>query len=227
MKRFVVVGLVTALVLSVTAAAVSAPTKKKAGKKAKPVKTTLFMHGSEILGEAESNQLDTAFLPMDATKPEASEPKSKQMLNYVGGPNTACAGNTLFPVWSGALKGTVKGTMKVSIGAVATPAAVEVRVWPDVTSLLCDSGLAGTSEYPKPAATFEMTLLPGMNEATVKGVKFKAQGSMMVQVTPVDISVGPDTVVSPSFTRVLYDSTDFPTSISFKCKPPKGKKSCA
>ncbi|MGH2735818.1 MAG: hypothetical protein ACRDKZ_09580 [Actinomycetota bacterium] len=211
--------LATLLAFGLFAASVEAKPHKK---KAKPVGTTLYMHGNELVGEVESPPADMVFLPMDAKKPTGSEPKSKQMLNYVRGPNTSCAGNTLFPVWSGDLSGTVKGDLEVSLGAVTTPTTVEVLVWPDVSTLLCDSSTPGaeSDDFPKPAAVATIDLLPGMNEAVVKNVKFKAVRSVMVQVTPQFTDPG---LIVPSFTRILYDSTEFPTSISFKCIPAKGK----
>jgi hypothetical protein len=71
---------------------------------------------------------------MDPKKP-AGPPKSKQITNYLVGPNDQCAGNNLFPVWIGDVKGTVVGKMKLTFTAVSTPGKVDVRVWPDVASL--------------------------------------------------------------------------------------------
>jgi hypothetical protein len=88
-------------------------------------------------------------------------------------------------------------------------------VWPDVFSQLCDSNLS--SDYVEPAGQVTVALPPGQGrvEATIKGVNFKAVGSMLVQITPVTIP--------PFFGRVFYDTPDMNANVSFKCIPARGK----
>ncbi|HYO61951.1 MAG TPA: hypothetical protein VEU29_08650 [Actinomycetota bacterium] len=212
------------LVLTLTAGlvATSLAVPAVAAKKAKPVKTTLYLHGSAPIGEADNFAIVApgTYMTMDATEPSGAEPKSKQLTNYVGGPNTQCTGNDLFPVWVGDLTGTVTGDMKVTFHTIASGGSVDVQVWPDVASQLCNNDLTGAAAYPEPAGTVRVDLPqgPGNVEAVIEGVKFKAGSKLMLQLTPV--------VESPFFGRVLYDSTAFVSSIEFGCIPAKGAKSC-
>jgi hypothetical protein len=217
------------LVLTVLAGLLLAPLSASAGKKAKPVSTKLFLHGATVIGENDSFSLVAeGYLPMDATEPAGAEPKSRQITNYLIGPNTQCAGNNLFPVWSGPVSGTIKGDMKLTFSTVGTPGSVVVRVWPDVGSSLCDSAATGTSEYPDPAGEVTVELPPGEGtvEAVMKGVNFKAIGSVIVQISPVVAVDVPDpggSVLNPVLARVLYDTPDFASALEFKCIPSSGK----
>jgi len=158
---------------------------------------------------------------MDPSEPSGSEPKSKQLTNYVAGPNTECAGNELFPVWVGNLTGTVKGDVKVTFHTISTPAAaVDVRIWPDVNSQLCTQETLGAFDYPEPAGEVRVNLPPGpgSTEAVIERVNFKAGSLLMLQLTPV--------VEGPFVGRVLYDSTQFVSKIELKCTPVGRAKSC-
>lgn len=217
------------LVLTVLAGLLLAPLSASAGKKAKPVPTKLFFHGDTVIGENDSIAVvNDVFLSMDSTEPSGAEPKSKQIVNGIVTPNTQCAGNNLFPVWSGPLAGTVKGDVKVTFSAVGTPGPVSVRIWPDVSSLLCTSAASGSADYPEPAGEVVVDLPPGEGtvEAVMKGVNFKAIGSLMVQISPVvavDIPDPGGAVLTPFISRVLYDTPDFASSVEFSCIPAKGK----
>lgn len=216
------------LVLTVLAVLL-APLSASAGKKVKPVPTKLFLHGASAVGENDSfASVAEGYLPMDSTEPSGSEVKSRQITNYLVGPNSQCAGNNLFPVWSGPVSGTVKGDMKLTFSTVGTPGSVVVRVWPDVSSSLCDSAATGANDYPEPAGEVMVDLAPGEGtvEAVMKGVNFKAIGSMIVQISPavaVDVPDPGGSLLVPVLARVLYDTADFASSIEFSCIPAKGK----
>jgi hypothetical protein len=198
-------------------------------RKAKPVATKLFLHGETVVGENDSfSLLAEGYLPMDSTEPTGSEPKSRQITNYLAGPNYRCAGNNLFPVWSGPLSGTVKGDVKFTFSTVGTPGPVVVRMWPDVGSSLCDSSTTGASDYIDPAGEVQVELPPGQGqvEAVMEDVNFKAIGSLVIQVSPavaVDLPEPAGSVLAPLVSRILYDSTDFASSIEFSCIPASGK----
>ncbi len=217
------------LVFTVLAALMLAPLSASAGKKAKPVPTKLFLHGESVVGENDSFSLVAeGYLPMDSKEPSGAEVKSRQITNYMVGPNTQCAGNNLFPVWSGPVSGTIKGDMKLTFSTVGTPGSVVVRVWPDVGSSLCDSAATGTSDYPDPAGEITVDLPPGAGtvEAVMKGVNFKAIGSVIVQISPavaVDVPDPGGSLLSPVLARVLYDTPDFASSLEFTCIPASGK----
>lgn len=221
-------GVILSLTLLVAALAGPATAKK-----AKPVATKLFLHGASAFGENDSfSLLAEGYLPMDTTEPAAGQPKSRQITNYLVGPNSECAGNNLFPVWSGKLAGQVKGDMKFTFSTVGTPGKVVVRVWPDVSMSLCNSSTTGAADYPDPAGEVVVDLPPGEGtvEAVMKGVNFTAVGSVIVQVSPAVAADIPDpggAVLTPLFARVLYDSPDFSSSLEFKCIPAKGAKTCA
>lgn len=221
--------LAVALVVGLMTGALVGPAEAGKKKKAKPVATTLFLHGTEKFGEMESfSFLADAYLKMDPTAPTGTDTKSKGITNYGIGPNTRCAGNSLFPTYVGELQGTVKGDVKVSLNTVASPgAAVEVRIWPDLASLACDS--AAGNEYIEPAGSAVVALPAGQGtvEAVIEGVDFKATAGLMLQVSPATMDVaGTPRPLPPFFGRLLYDSEAAPSSISFSCLPSSGK-TCA
>ncbi|MGH2818347.1 MAG: hypothetical protein ACRDJS_07815 [Actinomycetota bacterium] len=215
MKKLAASALIAGLVVASLAVDAGAARRR-------PVKTKLYLHGTTPVDEADYGALADAYPRMDSKKP-AGEPKSKQITNYLVGPNDQCAGNNLFPVWIGEVSGTIVGKMKLTFTTVSTPGKLDVRVWPDVASLLCTSELAGTNDYPKPAAEVRVNLPPGGGTiaAVTKKVRFRATQSLMVQITP---AAGPaEGVLDPFFARVVYDSPQFASSLQFKCIPARGK----
>ena len=218
------------LLVAVVATALTSAVPAAAKKKAKPVATKLFLHGDGPVGESQSVPVvSDAMLPMDATEPAGAEPKSKFITNGIVTPNPMCAGNNLFPVWTGQVAGTIKGDMKLTLHTVGTPGPIEVRVWPDVASSMCTSEnpVSSSDAYPDPAGAVEVELPPGHGtvEAVIKNVNFKAIGSMIVQVTPVvaaDLPSPGPVVFNPFVSRILYDTADFASSLEFSCIPAKG-----
>jgi hypothetical protein len=208
--------LVLVSIVALVGAALDAPVA--AGRR-KPVKTTLYMHGNEIIGEAENQIVSGYFLPMTAKKPTGSEPKSYGLYNAVATPNTNCAGNPFFPNWSGKLAGTVTGKMTVTFYYAGTPGNVDIRVWPDILATACNDA------YVKESGKGRVMAVPGVNKVVLKKVKLKAIGSMLLQISPVNLltEIGP-AVVPPATGRVLYDSTSFATKVTFMCTPKRGKK---
>jgi hypothetical protein len=195
----------------------------------KPVPTTMYLHGTVPFGEAESIPVVAdAYLKMDGQEPAAGQPKSKLITNYVVGPNATCGGNNLFPVWIGVMSGRVKGDMTFTFSSAGTPGPVEIRVWPDLVGQACDSAATGTFEYVEPsgAVTVDLPAGPGTVEAVIKKVNFTAVSSIMVQVSPVILLDIPDPggyALNPFVSRILYDSPDYPSSLSFNCIPTTGK----
>ena len=225
MKRSIVAALALGLVLSSLAAPSLAAKKKKAPK---PVATTFYFHGNEVVGETESMAVTAdQSLSMSREKPAGGDPKSKQIVNGVVTPNHQCSGNNYFPNFMGTLAGTVSGDMKVTFHTISSPGSVIVRVWPDVpTSGLCTSTAAGTMDYVKPAGEVTVPLANGTGkvEAVLKNLKFKALGSMTIQISPATLPPTADRYIfPPSFARVLYDTPQFDSKVEFKCIPAKGK----
>ena len=197
-----------------------------AAKRKKPVKTTLYMHGTEPVGEVDE-LVNMEYLKMDTKKPNGATPKTIGITNYVAGPNDECAGNNLFPVFVGRLTGTVKGNVTVTFFNAGGPGSIRVRIWPDVTGQLCNQETLGAHDYPKPAGDAKINALPGENKIVIKKVKFKALSALMVQFSPgATVDVQGPRYVPPIVARIVYDSPDFMTRIQFTCTPLRGKK-CA
>jgi hypothetical protein len=216
MKKFVSILAILGLMLGAVTMAEAA---KKRKKKAKPVKTTLYFHGTETVGEVDlAANFATAYNKMDTTKPAAGAPKSLQFTTWSGDPAiwNDCAGSYLLPVWTGDVSGKVVGDMKVTLSTVSGPKAVTVQVWPDLMTQTCGSNDTSTGEYPEPAAEATVDLPPGTGETQVvlEDVKFKALGRVTLQILP----------AGPAPGRVLYDSADYASRIEFSCIPAKGKK---
>ncbi len=222
MSGGLVVKVPASVALAATLVVASLAADAGAKKRAKPVKTRLYLHGTSPVDEMDYGALGDAYPTMDPKKPRGA-PKSKQITNYVVGPNDQCAGNNLFPVWVGETKGTVVGKMKLTFTAVSTPGQVDVRVWPDVASLLCDQETLGANDYPKPAAEVTVDLPPGGGtvKAVTKSVRFRATRSLMVQITPATAPAGG--FLAPFVARVVYDSPEFASSLQFKCIPSRGR----
>lgn len=226
MKKILTLVMVLGLIAGAVASPAAAGKKKK--KKAKPVATKLYLHGASAVGENDSfSSVAEGYLPMDPAKP-AGETKSRQLTNYLVGPNTECAGNNLFPVWSGELSGQIAGDVKLTFSTLGTPGKAVVRIWPDVTASMCNSSLSGASDYPDPAGEVVVDLPAGEGtvEAVMEKVNFKAVGTVIVQISPavaLDIPDPGGAVLNPFLSRVLYDSDEFASVLEFKCIPTKGK----
>lgn len=214
MKRLVVLTAVAALLSASLAAPAEA--KKKKPKAPAPVTTTFFFHGNSQIGEPDGLNGATGMAPfpvMDTTEPSGGTPRSMVVTSYVGGPNTACAGSFLSPVWIGDVTGHVVGEAKVVFDAISSPAAsVDVQLFADTVEFNCDSATPVASvRVPLPTG-------PGQVEAAFESLDFSTIGKLMLQITPV--------LDTPYYARVLYDSADYPGSFEFSCVPPEGQTNC-
>lgn len=202
--------LVALVSLGMLAGAVAAPAQAKA----KLAKTTFYLHGSQPAGEAElpDTWVGATWMTMDATKPTAPTPKSMFVTNYMAGPNTACSGNGLLPTWKGAMTGSVKGTLTITLHTVGSPAAkLQADVYPDGNGG-CDSDL-GSTGYSPPIATGVQDVPPGPGTTTFtfKNVKFKTAASLVIMLSI------PGSPANPYQVRVLYDGAGFESNVSFTC----------
>lgn len=183
--------------------------------------TTFFLHGKgpvKPVQEAYINEswLDDIWFTMDSTEPTAGEPSSVFVTNYVRGPNTDCDGNGLLPVWKGTYSGKFKGDVKVTLHTIATPLApLVVSLYADPTGTCSADATPVTdaSEAPKPVAQTEVEVAPGpgVTEITFKKVKFQAIGSLALQLHIPNLT-------TPGQIRVLFDSVDYPSSMSLISK---------
>ncbi|MFN2389827.1 MAG: hypothetical protein ABR575_09525 [Actinomycetota bacterium] len=215
MKKLLMLGVIAALVASSLAATAVA------AKKTTITETKLFLHGKgpvKPVQEAYINEnwLDDVWMTMDATEPTAAEPSSIFVTNYFRGPNTDCDGNGLLPVWKGDFARKFKGKVKVTLHTLATPVApMVVSLYADPTGTCTSAGTPATppSEAPKPVAQAQVEVAPGhaLTEITFKKVKFKAIGSLALQLHI-------PTQTTPGQVRVLFDSFDYASSISLFSK---------
>jgi hypothetical protein len=188
------------LISSLAAPAVAAKTKA----------TTLYLHGKAPVQEAYINEMwvDSIWMTMDGTEPTKPEPASMFVTNYVRGPNTDCDGNGLLPVWKGDFAANFKGTAKVTLHTIATPAtSMVVSLYRDPTGT-CTSNLpTGASTAPKPVAQTELEVPAGagVTEIVFKKLKFKSVSSLALQLHIPNMT--------PGQVRVLFDSADFPSSL--------------
>jgi hypothetical protein len=198
------------------AALLIAPLFGSAASAKKPVKTTLYFHGPNAVGEADfPDTVSGLWRTMDATKPTDGNPKSVALVAAgaagTGTPNPQCAGSPFFPVWVGDVTGTIKGTVKASIDVVSSPAVkLDVRLWGFVPSLACNES------YADPAAEVRVDVPPGAGTLDVvfKNVNMKAIGNLMIQYTPI--------LEGATAARFLYDSTASVSQIQFTCIPSSG-----
>ena len=213
MRKLLLLGLVCALFVPSVAAPASAG-------RAKPVKTTLFMHGNYPVGEGMELTgflVDGTYPKLDTTEPSAGPPKSQA---YFAFGNDECVGNPLFPSWEGKLAGTITGDLKLLVNTVAAPSTMIARVWVDAPYMACTSAAAGTDAFVKPNLEQEVEVPAGANELEIvfKKVKLPVVGNIVVefhQTSPRNMG------------RVVYDSPEFPSRVEFKCIPASGSKTCA
>jgi hypothetical protein len=203
---------VSALVLAV----VGAPLAHAKPAAPKPVSITHYFHGTQDIGEVQSET--DGYGVMNATPPTGTSARSSGITNYVGGPNTECAGNSLFPVWVGAVDGTPTGDATVDLFLqTAGSGSFEVRLFANVDAQACNE------EYPGTIGSEVVNFTNGQASAKVVlkkiNPKGKPVGSLMVQITPV---LNPP----PYIARVQYDATAFNSRITFSCLPKAGKKTC-
>jgi hypothetical protein len=211
MKRLISIVLTLGLVVGAAASA-------EAGKRAKPVKTTFYFHGTETVGEVDlANNFAAAYNKMDTTEPADAAPKSLAFTTWHGDPQmwNDCAGSYLLPVWTGSVTGRIVGDIKITLNTISGPKAVTVQVWPDLTTQTCGPNDTSDGTYPVPAAETMVDLAPGSGETTaiLKNVNFKAQAVLTFMILP----------EGPAPARVLYDSPDYASSLEFTCIPKTGR----
>lgn len=205
--------------LAVLTGIVAAPA---VAKKAGPVATTLYMHGHMPVGdglELVNGVQNSTNMLMDATEPGAGAPKSMSYSLPVG--NDQCAGNDLFPSWSGNVTGKLASDVKMTAHFAAAPSTVTARIWLDVPFGACTSSTTGAADYREPTSQVEVQIPAGHNEVVIDfpGLKGKKVGSIMV--------VELHTNSAGNQGRVLYDSADMATRIEFTCVPAKGSSTCS
>lgn len=213
MKRAVTLVLISGLLLGSVA---TAEAKKKKKKSKKPVTETLYLHGAETVGEIDLiNNFGASYNKMTTTEPSETAPRSLQFTTWDGTPWNDCAGSYLLPVWTGNVSGKIVGDIKVTLHTVSGPKAVTVQVWPDLMTQTCASNDVSEGQYPEPAAemTGNLALGTGVTEFVLEDVNFKAEAFLTMMILP----------QGPAPGRVMYDATDFASSVEFSCISKSGK----
>lgn len=210
MKPLIGISLILGLVVGSVATADAA--------KKKPAPVEFFFHGTEAIGEIDLvNNFGAAYNKMDTTEPDGDVPKSITGLTWAEDPQmwNDCAGMYTLPVWTGPLSGRIVGDMKLTLHTISVGRPMTVEIWPDIATQTCASNDLSEGTYPEPAAMARIDIPPGHStvEYTFEDVNIKAVGSLLIQFT----SVG------PAAARILYDSPDLASSLSFKCIPARGK----
>jgi len=207
MKRFIGIFLVLGLIAGSVATAEAA--------RKKPVKTTLYMHGTQPTGEAQLVDFVQSVqgMTMTATEPSVGAPKS-QFFGHPAG-NEECAGNPFYPSWDGRLTGTIVGDLKVTVHFISPPASFSARLWEDVPFSSCTSSNTGADAFVPPVSETTVEVPAGANEVAFnfENVKIAVLANLVVQMH----------TTTPSPGRLLYDSPEFATRIEFKCIPKNGK----
>jgi len=205
MRKLVALLALSALALGITAPGAGARARK-------PVKTSMYLHGFSPLGEVDGIDWlanGTPPMQMDGQKPEASEPKSMRL--GTPGLNTSCTGLPAgFPTWTGTISGKIVGDAKLTLHTLATPQNLTARLWVDVPVFSCNEA------YIQPASEVIVQVPAGHGEFDVvfPKLKLKATSSILIELIGSGVH---------SNGRVLYDSTDMTSVLSFKCIPSKGK----
>jgi hypothetical protein len=179
-----------------------------------PIDVEMFLHGADDNEFTDDANALGGAAPMDRTAPEGDF-ESKQILNYVIGPNPDCTGNGLLPTWSGFVgDGTFVGDATLTFDVVgSTPGQVQVELWADQGAGACNEA------YVEPDITTIVDLPAGSGtvEAAIDTDGFDPQTSILLVVKPVE--QGPVSFQPQHQARMLYDGADFAASLKFTCQP--------
>ena len=214
MKRFVVLALVLGLIAGSLAGPAAAGKKKK---KAKPVATTMWMHGQNPIGELDGVQWfdegagGRSTMTLDGEEPTGS---TKSMNFFSPGLNDQCTGLPLaFPTFDGDMAGTIKGDAKLFLNFASAPGELVARIWADQPVFTCNDA------YVEPAAEVTFSVPPGQNEVEVVFEDLDLPVTHWVLIEVLALS---GTDYKGQVGRLLYDSPDAPSRIEFDCIPASG-----
>lgn len=213
MRRAILVALIGGLI----AGSLAGPAVAKRKANAKPVETTLYLHGNMPVGdglEVASNLTDSTTMRMDAIAPTGPYPKSMTYSLPVG--NAQCTGNPFFPSWQGSLAGRVTGDVSLFANFVSAPGQVIARIWIDVPFSSCTSSATGAAAFVDPLGEVVVDVPPGQNEIEIvfENINVSAISNMIVELHQ---------SAPTNQGRVLYDSPDFASRLVFDCIPASGK----
>jgi len=206
MKRLIGVLFCIGLLVGAVATASAKP-------KPRPVKTTLYFHGNYQFGEVDGIDWlanGTPPMQMNTTEPDGQAPKS--MAGGNPGLNRSCTGLPAgFPTWEAmGIAGTIVGDAKLSLHMASPPTSMTARLWVDTPLFSCNES------YVPPLSEVIVAVPPGHNEVEIvfPKLKIKAGFNLIVEL----LAGG-----SGQAGRVLYDSADMASALTFNCIPTSGK----
>lgn len=160
--------------------------------------------GSVPADEANYNSTTSGFAPMTGKAPTSTTTRSKQITNYVGGPNTKCSGNNLLPTFQGYLEeATVSGEVKVSVPAVGNGEQVKFAIF--------DAATGCNDSWTPPLAVGDAKL--PMGSGTLTGATFVATPK---KVSTLIVMFYADTLTAAQG-RISYGSTTASGTLTFTC----------
>ncbi|HVF53324.1 MAG TPA: hypothetical protein VNC78_06910 [Actinomycetota bacterium] len=217
MKRSLATVICTLMVLTCVASPALAAKKKKPA--AKPVATTLYMHGNYPAGEVDGvDWLANSVPPMSMDTTPGSEPFPRSMTIFNPLLNDQCSGIPLaFPTWVGNITGTIVGDAKITAHFLSAPGTITARIWVDTPVMSCNDA------YIPPASEVDFALPSGQGsvEIVFPNLKLTAQANVMIEILSYS-----GTGYKGQVGRVLYDSASAETKLEFSCIPASGT-SCA
>ena len=214
-RKLVALVAVGIVVCSLAASAAVAAGKKKA----KPVLTTMYAHGPSQVGEIDGAMWVASVFPttspltLDAEEPPGELAKSQSIATPAI--NSQCTGTPIAnPVFEGRLQGKITGDLKLVAHFLSAPGTITARLWTDIPIFGCNDA------YTQPDAIAEVTLPSGQGEveAVFADLNLVAKSQITIQILAEDVVNGYEGQVG----RLLYDSTDAPTRLEFKCIPARG-----
>ena len=206
--------IVLAVLTAVTAGMVAFPADAAKKKKVKPVATTLYMHGTTPLGEADGLAWlgdNTFIMKMDGTEPAGPMKSMAWHAQSVMIWNDQCTGLPVgFPTWIGDLNGQIVGDVTVTLYGMGPAETITARLWTDVPPFSCNDA------YVPPLSEIQVESKAGEFEVVFENINVTAASHLLLEF------LGP----TPSFGRVEYDAANVSTRVEFGCVPPAGAKSC-
>ena len=212
-------ALIGLVALGLVGGLIAAPASAK--KKAKPVATTLFMHGPTTVGEVDggvwaADGFGPTPFTLDGVEPTDPIPDSMGLANPAL--NDQCTGLPLgFPSFVGNLTGTIKGDAKIIANFVSAPGTVTARIWADVPVFTCNDA------YIEPASEVDVELPSGQGEVEIVFPDLNLKVGSFINI---EILAYGGTEYKGQLGRLLYDSPSAPSRIEFNCVPAGKAKSC-
>lgn len=172
-----------------------------------PVEFVFHLHGDEEVAYTDDEVYATSGNQTMDTAPAEGDFQSRQFLNYVGGPNSACSDNALFPTWTGFVgEGTITSdaTLRIDV-AGSLGGTVEVRLWTDT-----GGGCNEANVPPHAVTTANLPIGTGSFEVAIPAGGLDPTFELKVMLVP----TSPDAQA-----RLLYDGADYDATLSFTCQP--------